>query len=104
MVLIAGMGVVLSAVWCGACVTEGQTAPSKLPTTGSGGGHGCLVAGECEELDASQGKTNNTGGGKACVLTPADPTNIPVGYYVCPNGVSFYLECPATGCIRVAPQ
>ncbi len=49
----------------------------------------------------------NTGGGKACVLTPTDPVDVPTCYYTCPNGVTFSKPntgYPNTVCSRVSPQ
>ena len=82
---------------CGtvACVVEGPTKPSPVPKEPTTAASGSTIHSEDDE--AIQG-------GKACVLTPADPTLLPVGTYICPNGVVFTQACPATGCPRVAPQ
>ncbi len=75
------------------CVVEGPTKPSPVPP---------------KDVQVSVGISETLAetiqGGKACVLTPADPTLIPVGTYTCPNGVVFTQPCPSTGCPRVAPQ
>lgn len=60
-----------------------------------------------ETVAVGEPETNNTGGGKACVLTPALPNNIPVCNYTCPNGITFStvnVGYPVTSCVEVAPQ
>lgn len=75
------------------CVTEGPKKPQPQENSLSIMGP-TVVADDAETI----------AGGKACVLSPADPINIPVGHYVCPNGIEFDQPCPSTGCSRVAPQ
>jgi hypothetical protein len=79
-----------------AWVCEGPTQPTKTKDQ-----NGSTVS--IDRNVPSQEGTDLTGG-KSCRLTPADPTNIPIGYYVCENGVSFYEPCPVTGCPRVLPM
>ncbi len=83
--------VAIAAVLTIACVVEGPTAPTKKPQP------------DPEKTVSIQSAETITGG-KACVLSPADPVNIPVGHYVCPNGIEFDQACPVTGCPRVASQ
>ena len=77
------------------------TAPSRGPGTGGTVAGGCLVAGEC---DGPGGDPETIHGGKACVLTPASPNDVPICHYTCPNGVMFSEPNPGTGCPEVAPQ
>ena len=79
-----------------AWVCEGPTQPSPTPDP--------KTSVQVDLSDSGSGISENLQGGKACRLTPADPTLIPIGYYVCENGVTFYKACPDTGCPRVLPM
>ena len=82
---------IITLLACSACIGSGGS-----PTFPSG-------ADPLAPVNVNISGSQDISGGKACVLTPADPINIPVGHYVCPNGTSFYKDCPSTGCSRVAP-
>src|SRR5947208_651007 len=89
------IAVVTISAMCVACSTEGPTSPSPVPPKNAG-----------VELSPTTSPAGGAdlAGGKACVLTPADPTDVPICHYTCPNGITFDLPNPGTGCSRVAPQ
>lgn len=72
------------------------SSPTAPTPTGSASAHADLVT----AVNVGDPDTGSQGA-KSCVLTPADPTTVPVCNYTCPNGTTFSIVntgYPETSC------